>query len=490
MDKIREYYEKQDYLPIIELADEMLSRPLTDIYIADATQYKSYVYYHYGDVQKFVDNRIKSVQHLGEEHWETKLRMWGDILFAMHYLPKYTDKELSDAHKYAAKIVEHVQPIYDEARKRSHRLRHYKRPKIKIGYLSPDFLSHVNMNFVIQLLAAYHHSQFEVHAFSLRSRKFDDLVTNQIKECLDYWHDLEKLGSKEAAEYIAAQEVDILVDVSVHAAGSRTLQICAYKPASIIVSGIGYMSTSGIPQVDYFLTDIHLDPVGEGDEHFSEKLLRLPKSHFCYTPNERAQNYEVITTVNSPIVFGSLNSFYKLNEELLTVWQRIMARVPGSRLILQSTTSDLIEEFTREKLQRLGFNLDNITFKKQSGEYYQTYQEIDIMLDSYPYTGGGTTCDALYMGVPVITRRGTRHGTRFGASLLENLGLGELVVDNYTDYEDLAVELATSPEVVAGLKQRIQPMMINSPLMDAKGYINDVEALYKEIRQKFLHGEK
>lgn len=158
-----------------------------------------------------------------------------------------------------------------------------------------------------------------------------------------------------------------------------------------------------------------------------------------------------------------------------------MERIPDSKLILQSTGTELLKNALIEKMLKIGFDMTRIEMRSPSNKYLASYHDIDIALDTYPYMGGGTTCDALYMGVPVITLCGTRHGTRFGYSIMKNIGLETLVADSWQNYEDMAVTLAENKEVLEELHCTIRKMMCNSPLMDKKMYVNSVEDKYKDV---------
>ena len=192
------------------------------------------------------------------------------------------------------------------------------------------------------------------------------------------------------------------------------------------------------------------------------------------------------TKIHDNIVFGSLNDYRKLNDDVLTAWSHILQRVPNSSLLIQSRGSESDREWLREKITKNGIDLNRVEIRKPNNDYYATYNDMDIMLDSYPYVGGATTLDSLYMGVPPVVMYGTRHGTRFGYSIMQNLGLGELTVNNWEDYENLAVSLAGDRDLLEILHTNLRSMMAKSPLMDAKLYVRSIEEKYLEIWERFL----
>ena len=442
--------------------------------------------YNLHDWRGFIRWQKKCVEYAPDDLWPHKLRCLGNAIFTMHYLEDVTDKELAEAHFAVQKLVKNVPWIWhDEARKALvKREGNLPRRKLRIGYISGDFVTSVNMPFVIQLLAAYNHERFEVYVYHLSEK--EDCATEFVQSIVENWRNLSGLGPEEAAKAIYSDKIDILFDISLHCGMSQTPSVVAYKPAPIIVGGIGYMSTSGMKAVDYFLTDVYCDPEGMGDEHFTERLLRLPHSHFCFTPREYSQKFSVNTKIHDNIVFGSLNDYRKLNDDVLTAWSHILQRVPNSSLLIQSMGSESDREWLREKITKNGIDLNRVEIRKPNNDYYATYNDMDIMLDSYPYVGGATTLDSLYMGVPPVVMYGTRHGTRFGYSIMQNLGLGELTVNNWEDYENLAVSLAGDRDLLEILHTNLRSMMAKSPLMDAKLYVRSIEEKYLEIWERFL----
>ncbi len=362
--------------------------------------------------------------------------------------------------------------------------------RLRIGYISADFRQQVMFYFYHQLLACYDHQKFEVICYSLGQ---EDNFTRHLRKLVDKWQDVSQIKDyKEVAALIYEDKVDILVDLGGHAANSG-LPVLAYKPAPLQVSGLGYVNTTGLPQVDYFLTDVSVDPVGENDEFFVEKLLRLPHSQFCFTGRS-----DVPPTQKAPcrekgfVTFASFNQYVKITDEMLKIWLEILQRVENSRLLLKAqvfvSATATIE--VKNRLQNMGYDMKRVDFAPTTDPYMQEYLNVDIALDSYPYPGGGTTCDALYMGVPVVSMYGKQHGTRFGYSILKNVGLEELAVQTPVEYITKAVALANDWELLDALHINLRKMMLESPLMDEKIYLRDIENAYQEIWQKYYINSK
>ena len=258
------------------------------------------------------------------------------------------------------------------------------------------------------------------------------------------------------------------------------------------ISGIGYMATTALPTIDYFLTDPIVDPPGQHEEYFTEKLLYLP-SQFCY-----AGRSDVSVPDKAPvhmrghILFGVFNHYRKITDEMLRAWSEILAAVPEAELLLKSQelVSDSLVQTAYNRLRSLGFDMDRVQFEAANTNYMERYLDVDIALDTYPYPGGGTTLDALYMGVPVITRYGERRNTRFGLSILENLGLSELTADTIEGYIERAVSLARDPDLLDILHQNLRGLLQKSPAIEPRQYMRQLEQHYREIWLGYQTGRK
>jgi len=250
---------------------------------------------------------------------------------------------------------------------------------------------------------------------------------------------------------------------------------------------------AGLRVIDYFLSDEICIPRGDvsAEAGFTEQILRLPHSHLCYAPEEiRAMpetSYEAPVRRNGYVTFGSFNNFAKVTDEILLLWRGILESVRGAKLVIKGKIASIDSglHFAKKRLSILNYDLTRVEFRPFSPDYLEQYRDIDIALDTAPYNGGLTTCEALYMGVPVIALRGRTHGARFGASILTNAGVRELVAENDINYVRRAVQLAESPKLIDGYHAGLRTSMKKSPLMDIQGYMNALEAAYEEIWKKF-----
>ena len=356
--------------------------------------------------------------------------------------------------------------------------------KLRIGYISPDFRLHAAAYFFMPLVRDFDAASFEVTCYARGKR---DRVTSLFRQKSVRWKDVSRLSARDAARLIERDGIDILVDLAGHTQGSGLL-VLARRPAPVQMTAIGYMATTGLRAVDYFLSDIYCSPWDMGARGFSEKVLRMPHSHLCYVPVLRdmpKSGGEAPFVRNGYITFGSFNNFSKVSDDMLALWRGVLERMKGARLVVKSKICSIAagRKIVKERLQRFGIPLAQVELRPYSPDYLEQYTDIDIALDTFPYTGGVTTCEALYMGVPVITKAGGTHGSRFSTSILENAGLSQLVARGDMEYVRKAVELADSPDILRRLHRDLRAHVEASPLMDAKGYMKDLEDIYREIAE-------
>ncbi len=356
----------------------------------------------------------------------------------------------------------------------------YSHKKIRVGFLSADLYNHSVVRWAWALLFKLDKNSFDTYCYSAVGTP--DFITEHIKETVKNWRDISKLKAAQAAELIRNDEIDILFDLAGHTAGNR-LRVAAYRPATVQISGIGYMNSTGLDCFDYFLTD----ETCAGDEnYFTEKLIRLPHSHICFEATTELEVSAPPCLKKNFVTFGSLNQFSKMTDNMLAAWKKILDAVPNSRLIIKNglLNKEDCREFVSNRLKIVGIDVSRVELRGYTAEYLHDYGDIDIALDTFPYTGGITTCEALYMGVPVVSLYGERHGARFGLSILKNIGLEELAVNSYEEYVNRAVMLANDWELLKILRKNLRGMMKKSPLMDSQNYIREIEAAFVKIVRK------
>jgi predicted O-linked N-acetylglucosamine transferase (SPINDLY family) len=286
----------------------------------------------------------------------------------------------------------------------------------------------------------------------------------------------------QVVELIRADGIDILVDLAGHTAGNRLL-VFARRPAPVQVSWLGYPGTTGLVAMTHRLTDAHADPPGMTEALHSESLVRLPRSAWCFSALDSAP---VAPRPHREIVFGCFNNFAKVTDPMLRLWAQILAAVPGSSLLLKS--SAFAEKVTCERVHGLflaeGIAPERILLRdkvESQAEHLALYQEMDIALDTYPYHGTTTTCEALWMGVPVVTMEGMSHRSRVGVSLLTNVGLGQLIAASPEEYVRIATSVAGDLPELEATRRTLRERMMDSPLMDAPRFARDIESAYQTV---------
>jgi len=377
-------------------------------------------------------------------------------------------------------------------------LPNWQHERLRIGYLSADLGDHAVGQFVAPLFLHYDKQKFVVYAYDLAPHQ--DQVAEALQAGGAVWRDMHGLSYAALAAQIRADEIDILVDLGGHTA-NNALPVMACHAAPVQISGIGYFNSTGLPACTGFLSDAYCTPtaadptqVSAGlhalwagrSPYFVEPLLRLPHSHFCYAP------FTHFPAVAPPpclergyVTFGCFNNFAKVTDEMLGLWRHILLDVPTAHLLLKHKIFDSAEgrDYCQRRFARLQLPLERIEMRGFSSDYLTQYNDVDIALDTAPYTGGLTTCEALYMGVPVVTLAGDRHGARFGFSFLSNIGLGELAASTPARYVELAVAIAAAPDLLRELRADLRQRMQHSQLMDQQDYMHYLEALYQRLCQ-------
>jgi protein O-GlcNAc transferase len=352
---------------------------------------------------------------------------------------------------------------------------------LRIGYVSPDFRKHVVGWNLLPILSRHDRKQFKVFAYSNTERR--DEMTEKLRGLADGWREITAAGDDQAADIIRADRIDILVDLSLHSAGNRLL-IFARKPAPVQVTYLGYTASTGLPTIDYRLSDLYLDPPDADLSGYVEQTIRLPRSYWCYrsggpTPEVNAAPFHSA----GHVTFGCLANFFKVSTGALELWGRILSEIPRSRLLIYCSSEPRRAE-VRQRMAKLGVEAGRLEFVgwQDWDAYIRTYHRIDVGLDPFPRGGGITSCDALWMGVPVITLAGKNAMSRGGCSVLGNVGLPELVAQSAEDY----VHLAKQAERWIELRPALREKMRSSPLMDAEGFARDLEAAYRWMWKKWL----
>ncbi|MEI6033586.1 MAG: tetratricopeptide repeat protein [Verrucomicrobiae bacterium] len=403
--------------------------------------------------------------------------MMHNYLLCTLYQTNFSPQKIFEEHrKWGARLAANIKRL-----PRRHVRDGHPQGKLRIGYVSPDLCLHPVSFFVAALMGGHDRERFEVYAYSDVHKV--DAVTERFRSMVDVWRDISEMQNKEAGELIQADEIDILVDLCGHTAHNR-LEVLAAKPAPIIASYLGYPATTGMPGVDFRITDAAADPLGKTDAWHMEKLVRLDRCAWCFEPAATSPPVGPLPAEkNGFITFGCFNNLAKLNAPLYDSWVNILRQVPDSRLFLKAKT--LIDpgicQEVNDYFTTRGIALDRLRvsgFEVSTASHLDRYNEVDIALDSFPYHGTTTTCEALWMGVPVMTRAGEAHLSRVGVSLLQAVGHPELVASSEEEYIRLAVELAQDTARLRAVRAELRGQFMASPLLDQAGFIRALEASY------------
>lgn len=357
------------------------------------------------------------------------------------------------------------------------------RRRLKIGLVSGDLRTHSVAYFIEPLFEHLDAAAFEIYAYS--NSWLNDEVSARMQVRSAGWRRIAGVPDGDVCKMIREDGIDILVDLSGHTGSSRSW-VFAARPAPVQVSYLGYPTITGVPSIDYRLTDWKVDPAG-GVEHGAEVPVRLPHSYFCYRPSDLAGAVGPLPAArNGWITFGSFNNLAKLSPATLALWREVLMQNSDSRLLLKckglsdpGTQARLRAELCGERVdpQRLILR----PWDKSGADHLETYNEVDIALDTYPYNGATTTCEALWMGVPVVTLAGTTHPSRMGLSILSAAGLPALAAATPEHYAALARELAADPGALANRRAGLREGLRVSPLLDGAGFARDFGAALRTM---------
>ncbi len=404
-----------------------------------------------------------------------------NLLFALHYSPHVPPEVIFRAHRHwgqrhATLLPPGEKPSFTNERNPDRRLR--------IGYVSPDFCNHAVSCFLEPLLRGHDRSVVEIFCYPT-SRRSDD-ITARFQAITGHWFPLTGLSDEEAVERIRADAIDILVDVAGHTCDCRPL-IFARRAAPVQVTWLGYPNGTGMAAMDYRLTDAIADPPGVTDRWHMEKLIRLENGFLCFRPaRDTGFSPDLPACRNGHITFGSFNNNAKISPEVVAIWSELLHRVPAARLVLKSRS--FADPATHARYSALfvaqGITPDRIELRQQDqdqSDHLRAYDGIDIALDPFPYSGTTTSCEALWMGVPVVTLQGSHHVARVTSSILHRCGLDDLVATNAQAYIDIAAKLAAEMERLASLRRGLRERLQGSPLCDCDGFAAQVEQAYRRM---------
>lgn len=426
-----------------------------------------------GDVEEGMQALLKSIQIFPDP------QTFSNTLLSVNYSHRYTPAEVFELHRDWGKRFEAialpkvVAPRNDRDPDR----------RLRIGYISPDFRGHSVFFFAEPFLANHDKSRFEIFGYSNVIKPDPSTLRAQIY--CDHWREIVGMKSEEILELIRADQIDILIDLAGHT-GNSSLPVLIHRPAPIQIMGIGYPNTSGSVAIDYKITDEYCDPTGSSEAINAEKLLRLPRSFWCYRPPAEAGPVAPLPADQAGIVtFATVNNFAKVTPVVQETWARILAAAPNTRLILRSsgTGSEKARKTIIDRFASFGIAQDRLDLRGfcPFKQFLEGFAEIDIVLDPFPFNGGTTTCHNLWMGAPTVTLAGGNQCGRMGVSMLNNIGLPELIGRDLDDYVQIAARLASDLQRLRSIRASLRDRMSNSALRDEVGYTRELEAAYRNV---------
>ncbi len=399
-----------------------------------------------------------------------------NLVYAAHFSPKSDSAALLEEGRLWDRC--HGQSLKPSTRRVAARTSTGRR--LRIGYVSPYFRRHVVGQNLRPLLRGHDHSRFEIFCYSYTTAP--DALTEELRASSDHWRDIREMSDARAAELIQADEIDILVDLTMHMSWNR-LPIFARQPAPIQVCYLAYCSTTGLEAMDFRVSDPYFDPPGSDLSVYSEETVRLPRTYWCYEPlvdNNTVPGAPSPAEARDFVTFGCLNNLAKVSNPALNLWGEILCALPTARLLLHAPEGSCRSRIW-DHLAQCGVDHSRVSFvgMQPAAEYMATWRRIDIGLDPFPYAGGITTCDALWMGTPVVTLTGKTAVGRGGCSILSNIGLPELIAADERQYLEIAVGLAHDPKRRATLRGSLRERIERSPLRDPDGFARDVEEAFR-----------
>jgi predicted O-linked N-acetylglucosamine transferase (SPINDLY family) len=419
------------------------------------------------------------------------LRAHSTLIFCLNLLPELASTYRSSIARYASIVTSKAHPNPHPC----WRLDPPARRPLRIGFVSADFRTHPVGFFMEGILREIDHRRFGLVAYS--NNASNDQITARLQGSFEEWRVVRNLTDEKVAQIISDDQIDILVDLGGHTSDNR-LPVFAWRPAPVQATWLGYFASTGVTEIDYILADEHCVPL-QSKEFFSEKVWRLPDTRLCMTPPVTRQPVPVSrppALANGYVTFGSFQARTKITPAVLSLWARILSALPGSRLRLQIPTTD-IAAIRNEFLSQLdAAGLDplrvSLTGSTQWEDYLSSYQHVDIVLDTFPYPGGTTTAEALWMGVPTLTMAGDTMLSRQGSGMLGCVGLDAWIADSEEAYVAKAVLFASDLSALTDLREELRGRAVRSPLFDARRFAENLqtalEAMYQERRATIMTG--
>lgn len=408
------------------------------------------------------------------------------LLCARLYLPSSTSRSLFQAHTSFQETALSTNRVWPPAQ-----FAHGSR-KLRIGYVSSSIREHSIIWFLLPILEHHNRNGFRIYCYS--SGQHADRWTAMARAKCDAWRDIGSLSDDQAESLIRSDRIDILIDLDGHFAGNR-LPLLQRKPAPILATYLGYPCTTGLREIDYRLTDSVADPKDTTDRFHTETLVRLPGPFLCFRPPSASGPLRSVRTDNEGgAVFCCFATLAKLNDELFALWRQILERSANSRLILKAAvlSDKQVRKWVQQRLSQAGIDGEQVEFwpfSSRRQDHLASFRRVDIALDTFPYNGTTGTCEALWMGVPVVTLAGNEHRSRVGSSILTAAGRAEWIAANRWQYVNKAVQLAKTIRSVRQSRAALRSDFEASPMCDAPAFVTTLEQTFHQWAVKRFQSE-
>jgi predicted O-linked N-acetylglucosamine transferase (SPINDLY family) len=425
--------------------------------------------------------RLSDVVHHFEEAVRidpTSWRSGSSVLMALQYDPKKSVQDIFEAHRawgqrFADPATRRANPSHENDRD--------PQRKLRVGYLSPDFRNHPISIFAKPIFASHDVKHFEPVIFSDVLRHDDH--TLMFRELVPDWHDIQDLSDDEVATLVRDQRIDVLIDLVGHTADNRAM-VFARKPAPVQVSYLGYCNTTGMSAMDYVVGDDVTDPP-ERTQPYVEKLIRLPGSFSCFAPRADAPEPNRPPILDRGYAtFGAFHKQLKLNDATLDLWARVLNEAPGSRLLMwRNTLTGLTRQRVIDEFARRGIDTERLDLRSErpaTKTHLTIFHDVDVSLDSVPWSGHTTACESIWMGVPFVTIRGAAHAGRMAASALIHAGAGDMVADDADGFVKVATHLARDVARISEMRKTLRQRVAQSRLCDATKFTREWEAALRQ----------
>lgn len=412
------------------------------------------------------------------------MEVFSNLLMTANYLPQSSVGELLALSRSYGDAVQRLAKPYTEWSNTPEAGR-----LIRVGLVSGDLCQHpvgFFLDSVLPALTAHASGRVELYGYATQAES--DAFTRRIQACCAGWRVVMGLSDQATAEQIRADGIDILIDLAGHTAHNR-LPVFAWKPAPVQVSWLGYFATTGVAAIDHLIADPWTLP-DSLDSSFTEHIWRLPETRLCFTPPEADVPVSVLPAFSAGhVTFGCFNNLIKVNDEVLSLWAQVLQAVPDSKLLLKALQlgSEAVRKQVNARFAQHGIDASRLMLEGASerASYLAAYHRVDIGLDPFPFTGGTTTVESLWMGVPVLTLAGNSMIARQGVGLMANAGLPDWVATDTADYIAKAVAHAADKAVLAALRAGLRQQVLGSPVFDAPRFAMHLETALRGMWQQW-----